>query len=157
MVRRILFLFILVSLLSPVRVFSFNISLSSKIPQWLKPYPFEYNPKNRPDPFKPVIKIKLLKAVKKIRKFLSPLQQYEPTQLNLVGITWDPNKKKTPLALVELPNGKGYILKEGMKVGPNNGVVVAILKDKVIILEDYINFFGKKERKQIILNLKPKK
>ncbi len=129
--------------------------VSYNVPSWVKPYPFNYNPINRPDPFKPVIKIKEFKPKKKVKR--SPLDEYEPTQLNLVGIMWDPYKMFPPLALVELPNGKGYVLKEGMSVGPNDAKVVAILKDRVIFVETIINFFGKKEKKQIILSLRTKK
>ncbi len=165
MIKRLSFGFIIMSIflsnLPSLFGFTFykkssEVYNSYNVPSWIKPYPFNYNPINRPDPFRPVIKIKEFKARKKKVK-RSPLDEYEPTQLNLVGIMWDPYKRLPPLALVELPNGKGYVLKEGMTVGPNEAKVVAILKDRVIFVENIINFFGKREKKQIILNLKTKK
>ncbi len=57
------------------------------------------------------------------------------------------------MALVELPNGKGYVLRIGTKVGCNDGRVIRIGNDFVIIQEKGINIFGKEVTKKIVLKI----
>ena len=131
------------------------ISKDEKIPSWIFPKPFKYKAKELPDPFIPFIKSKVPKTIVKTRKNIprTPLQKLDPTQLKLVGIVYSKNKDIPPMALVELPNKKGYVLKIGTLVGPNGGYVFSINENSVIIREQYVDLFGKKRYNEIVLKL----
>ncbi len=49
------------------------------------------------------------------------------------------------MALVELPDKKGYILKVGTYVGQNGAYVESILKNQVIIFEPITDIYGTKK------------
>jgi len=99
---------------------------------------YRYDPIGKPDPFEPF-------DFTRIGVFIptSPLQQFELSQLKLVGIIWGiPDAR----ALVEDPVGKGYIVQRGTKVGKNDGTVIRILADELVVLEKYEDFFTGKIR-----------
>lgn len=125
-------------------------------PAWLKPPHFQYTPKNKVDPFKPFFLVpnqENSQANDKSRGKAGPLQNIEPSQLNLVGILWKDKDPQKRIALVELPNGKGYVLNLGMPVGNRQGKVVKICKTKVIIQEKMITMLGNTQRHNVILKL----
>jgi Tfp pilus assembly protein PilP len=107
------------------------------------PAPAAQHPAGKPDPFHPFIETDLAlqkkleadlkkKAAMKGRP-ISPLQQSEIGQFRLVGIAGD-DKRRT--AVVE--DGavkKFYALSVGTVIGPNEGTVVEILPDRVIVEE----------------------
>ena len=97
---------------------------------------YAYDPAGRRDPFEPLLLIK--KPIVQSEP-LTPLQSYEIGQLRLIAVIIG---KGTPTAMVIAPDGKGYILKKGIKVGKNNGTVLAIHKDAVLVEEKYIDFSG---------------
>ncbi len=55
--------------------------------------------------------------------------------------------------MVELPNGKGYILQPGASIGRRQGKVTAITSTTVVIQETVVNAFGKKMKQDTILKL----
>ncbi|GAB6887471.1 hypothetical protein JCM13304A_09690 [Desulfothermus okinawensis JCM 13304] len=128
-----------------------------QIPDWIYPKPFKYDSKNLPDPFVPFIKAKKTGQSLKNKgvKNLGPLQKIDPTQLRLIGILYSKDKKIPPMALVELPDKKGYILKVGTYVGQNGAYVESILKNQVIIFEPITDIYGTKNKK-IVLKLHKK-
>jgi Tfp pilus assembly protein PilP len=109
--------------------------------------PTVYPPVGKPDPFHPFIETDLalqkkleadlkkketLTAAKKERP-ISPLQQAEIAQFRLVGIAGD-DRRRT--AVVEDGTVKKfYPLFVGTVIGPNEGRVVEILPDRVIVEE----------------------
>lgn len=109
--------------------------------------PYRYHPAGKPDPFYPFIETELaiqkkqeedLKkkaAMKSAAKggHISPLQQSEIGQFRLVGIAGD-DKRRT--AVVEDGAAKKfYPLFVGTFIGPNEGRVIEILPDRVIVEE----------------------
>ncbi len=48
--------------------------------------------------------------------------------------------------MVMAPDGKGYILKKGIRVGKNAGLVVGIRSDAVLVEEQFIDFSGEIKR-----------
>jgi len=161
MIRRLVFLLIIIFIVSFKQgqaSIQDNSTQKKEVPEWIYPAPFKYDAKNLPDPFIPFVKAKKTQQVlkKKCLKNLGPLQKIDPTQLKLIGIVYSKNKKIPPMALVELPNKKGYILKIGTYVGQNGGYVKNISKDKVSIVEPTFNIFGEKTYKKIILKLHKK-
>ncbi len=110
-----------------------------------------YDPKGRRDPFLPFIKPKLSKAEKEDNaKVLVGLQKYDVKQLKVVAIIWGIDN---PTAMVEDPERKGYVLKKGSLVGKRNGRVVAILKDRIVIRENYRDAFGERKSTEVFLEL----
>jgi len=102
------------------------------------------------DLFKPFIKLKKETPVSKTA--LLPIQRLQLSEISLKGIIWNP---KRPLALVEDPAGKGYIIKVGDPIGPS-GHVKEIRRDKVIIEEKYMDVFEGEKTRLVELAL-PKK
>jgi len=98
---------------------------------------FSYDPSARRDPFVPLIETK--KPVFASDEPLTPLQQVELSQMRLVGVI---TGKGEPMAMVSAPGGKSYILKKGVKVGRNNGVVIGVDAEGVSVREKYYDFVG---------------
>lgn len=109
-----------------------------------------YDSKGRIDPFVPLVKEEpvvvenkeLIEAKDAVRekRTKTPLEKIELDQLELKAIIIAPSGNK---ALVEEANGKGYIIRKGTYIGRNDGKVIEILKDKVIVEELTENIQGK--------------
>lgn len=114
-----------------------------------------YDPQGRIDPFIPLIKDEPVKVEKKAlvdakgdvreKRTKTPLEKIEFDQLKLRAIIIAPSGNK---ALVEESSGKGYIIRKGTYIGRNDGKVIKILKDKVVVEELTENFEGKMTTKE---------
>lgn len=113
---------------------------------------YSYNPMGERDPFKSFISKPTVAKSKRKSEHLTPLQGYNLSQLKLIGIIWR-DDKNIAAAMVEDPEGKGYTLKKGTLIGENNGRVINILKDRVIIEEVYGNNSGKIKTKTASIKL----
>lgn len=80
----------------------------------------------------------------------TPLQQYSIGQLRLLGIIWG---VATPVGLVATPNGDEYIVKTGTPVGTGDGKVVAVLPDRIVIVEKYYDYRGQLQTEKYELAL----
>ncbi len=108
-----------------------------------------YKPEGRIDPFEPLFKDEESEATpvssaipgKKVeqRPPTTPLERVALSQLKLKAILRTASGNK---ALVEEASGKGYIIKKGTYIGTQSGIVVSILKDRVIVEELTKNAFG---------------
>ncbi len=85
---------------------------------------------------------------------LSPLERYQLGQLKLVGIVWE---IKEPRAMVEVVEAdkivRGYTLKVGTRVGPNQGIVRVIRPDEVVIEESYVDYYGVRKKSECRMKL----
>ena len=99
------------------------------------PPKYRYDPTGR-DPFESLLEVK--KPVSSERA-LTPLQKFDIGQLRLIGVIIG---KGDPKAMVVAPDGKSYILKKGIKVGKNDGTVIGVTRDAVVVQERYIDFSG---------------
>ncbi|MCX7634212.1 MAG: pilus assembly protein PilP [Syntrophales bacterium] len=116
---------------------------------------FSYDPRGKPDPFKPFLEYdatlrKKLEEQRR-RQFTSPLQQYPVEQYQLVGIG---RSKERKVALVKDVAGKFYELHIGSKIGQQNGRVADIGDNRVTVEETAGLRKGKKAkpiRKYLIL------
>ena len=109
-----------------------------------------YDSTGKIDPFIPLVKEEpvvvekkdLVDAKSEVRekRTKTPLEKIELSQLQLKAIIMAPSGNK---ALVEEANGKGYIIRKGTYIGRNDGKVVQILKDKVVVEELTENHEGK--------------
>lgn len=97
---------------------------------------FEYRIEGRADPFMPFITERSTRnenpdEIIEEDKILTGMQLFEPSQLTLVALMATENDK---FAMVQDFTGKGYVIKEGTKIG-RRGVVAEIAPDRVIIEE----------------------
>jgi len=102
---------------------------TEKMPEYV------YNPAGKRDPFRTFIE-SVTEKKERAAAPVTPLQNYDLNTLRLVGIMMLPGKK---VAIIEDPSGKGYHVKVGTHIGLNDGVVVEILKDEVIVEEKYLD------------------
>jgi type IV pilus assembly protein PilP len=123
---------------------------AAKVPEKIEPEKkvepeFHYNPLGKADPFKPFIELTPVRE--RVRTTpLTPLQKYDISQLKLVAIITAPEGN---IALVEDSAGRGYFIKRGTEIGKNEGKVVKILKDRVIIEELFEDVFGKVKKNEV--------
>ncbi|MBU0682251.1 MAG: pilus assembly protein PilP [Proteobacteria bacterium] len=97
---------------------------------------FVYQREGRSDPFMPFIKDKVVKEADiEVDDYgvLTGMQKFEPGQLTVVAII---QKQQGPIAMVQDPTGKGYILTLGEKLG-RNGVVEEITSNMILIKQEY--------------------
>jgi len=117
---------------------------------------FQFNPKGRPDPFKPFVEAelarkKLAEAKEKRRQQalpLSPLQRLPVEQFRLVGIAGNDRARK---AIVQDPTGKYYPLVPGTLIGLNSARVVAVRETSVLLEEPAAGKKGKKKQLEMKL------
>jgi type IV pilus assembly protein PilP len=109
-----------------------------------------YDPSGRRDPFAPIVQ-ELQPG--KTDTTLPPLQRVTLTELNLIAIVWGAYGYT---AMVQTPEGHGYTVRRGPRIGQNNGVVSAITERGVIIQERFTDVYGKKQEREHIKLLHPK-
>ncbi len=113
-----------------------------------------YHPEGKIDPFEPLFKEEEPEkedevvedpepdqTVKKKRRIpRTPLEKMDLEQLKLVGVI---RAKSGNKALVEEASGKGYIITEGTYIGIHSGRVIDIMKDRIVVEEEYEDPYGK--------------
>lgn len=111
---------------------------------------FGYDPSGRRDPFAPVVQ-QLQPG--KMDANLPPLQRVSLTELNLIAIVWGAYGYT---AMVQTPEGYGYAVRRGTRLGQNNGVVSAITERGIIVQERFTDVYGKKQEREHVKLLHPK-
>lgn len=109
-----------------------------------------YDPSGRRDPFAPVVQ-ELQPG--KVDGNLPPLQRVTLTELNLVAIVWGAYGYT---AMVQTPEGHGYTIRRGTRIGQNYGVVSAITERGIIVEERFTDVYGKKQEREYVKLLHPK-
>ena len=132
-----------------------------EFPAWITSHFPPYDAKGKVDPFVSFIKVReyeLMEAAKKAKldkKAATPLETVDVRSLKLIGII---NKVDGPsLAMVELPDGKGYLIRPGMTIGLYDGVVTTIGNEMLVVEEDVIDVFGEAKKRIINLRLRQEK
>lgn len=111
---------------------------------------YQYDPINKPDPFRPYSP-----AAELIVGGGSdnPLLKFEVRYFKLVGIIKD---TESPLAIFEDPSGKSYTVHVSDAIGKNGGIVRSILEDAVVVTETRISWRTEgTETVEIIIRLRP--
>lgn len=108
---------------------------------------FVYDPTNKRDPFAP---FNFAPPVQLTGN--TPLERYPLEQLSYTAFAFGDE----PAAIVETPDAKGFRIKKGMKIGTNNGEVVEILADKILILETETGIDGTVKHRSVELNMRKK-
>lgn len=109
-----------------------------------------YDPSGRRDPFAPIIQ-ELQPG--KVDMTLPPLQRVTLTELNLIAIVWGAYGYT---AMVQTPEGHGYTVRRGTRIGQNSGVVSAITERGIIVQERFTDVYGKKQEREYVKLLHPK-
>lgn len=128
---------------------------SDKAPAKMKAPPV-YSGKGKIDPFEPLFretkvastKVKKPKRIKRVAR--TPLEKIALHQLKLVAIVL---AKSGNRAMVEEDSGKGYVIKKGTYIGTNEGEVIQIDKDKVVVAEKIEDVMGNLEIRNTELKL----
>ncbi|PLY03588.1 MAG: hypothetical protein C0623_00800 [Desulfuromonas sp.] len=97
-----------------------------------------YNPIGKRDPFENPLQV-IDEVAPGSGEPLTPLQKFDLGQLRLIGVIIG---KGEPRGMVIAPDGKSFILTVGTKVGKNDGTVVDITTDAIIVKEKYYDFTG---------------
>ena len=108
---------------------------------------WKYVPDGKPDPFKPFIDF-----YPKLPGPLPPawLTALSEIQSGLKAIVWGDLGNK---AMVEDATGKGYMIGEGARLGPNGGVVVRKISRDHIVVELQPQHASQGEKKEFVLRL----
>ena len=106
-----------------------------------------YDPRNKRDPFR---SIRYTNANKEEKDF-GPLGDFELGQLELSAVIWDAGN---PRALILDPGGRSYIVQEGSAIGKNNGQVIHIGDNLILVKETYENFAGEQTTKDVELRIR---
>jgi len=132
---------------------------SEAMPQWIKPPEFEYTSRGKPDPFQSFIRQtqpaqeSQEQEAEEPKRPLTPLERVQPSQLSLEGILVSEQSAGDAFALVRLPDGKGYVLKKGTRIGRRRGRVVQITPNQVVIREQVQTIYGEEEQNDVVLKL----
>lgn len=112
-------------------------------------YSYSYSPVGKRDPFRsPAPEMGVSGPVGACSE---PLCQWDLEQFTLVAVvTGDSN----PLAMVQDPQGRGYIVRRATRIGKQGGKVAQILRDQLIINEEYIAPDGKRVVNPVSLKIK---
>lgn len=109
-----------------------------------------YDPSGRRDPFAPIIQ-ELQPG--RVDTTFPPLQRVTLTELNLIAVVWGAYGYT---AMVQTPEGHGYTVRRGTRIGQNNGVVSAITERGIIVQERFTDVYGKKQEREYVKLLHPK-
>lgn len=135
-----------------------NNATQETLPDWIAPMYPEYSALGKPDPFVSFVKIReyelmeAAKRAKKDRNAATPLETVEVHSLKLIGII--ENKEGNSVAMVELPDGKGYLIRTGMIVGLYDGVVTSIGNGVLDVEENITDVFGESKQRVISLRMR---
>ena len=110
---------------------------------------YSYLAQGRRDPFKTLIS----GLKEKKSSGLTPLQQRSLAELKVIGIIWG---VQGYMGMIETPDGKGFLIKEGILVGPDGGFVRKITENSIIVEETYTDYYGRKRSKDTVLRLHAK-
>lgn len=112
---------------------------------------FHYDPQGKRDPF--LSYVRQLVSVED-DELTSPLQRFDLSQLLVTGIVWN---TKRPLALIQDPTGKGYIVARGAPIGKNRGRIVQIEDSRVVVKETYVDFEERATTKEVDMYIHERK
>ncbi len=118
---------------------------------------FTYDPAGKPDPFMPLVSEAAITSQKTDGQpapedaDLPPLQKYDLSELNLVAIII--REDNTSTAMVEDKAGYGYILKQGMLIGKNNGIIRQITPGAIVVEEKTVDASGSEKINTVTLSV----
>jgi len=112
---------------------------------------------DRKDPFKAFValQVQAAKPVASARSAdLLPIQSYDLSKFKVAGIIVGLNENR---ALVIDPTGRGYVVKQGMLIGDNDGRINKITPTTIEVIENYRDDNGHISKRTVRLTLPQKK
>jgi type IV pilus assembly protein PilP len=107
---------------------------------------YTYNPNGRRDPFEPY-----RHDLADEGQIQTPLMAYELQQLSVVAVVWHAMKRR---ALIADPRGETHVVREGSPIGKNDGLVIHIGDNIVLVKETYVDFAGEMTTKDVELRIR---
>ena len=111
---------------------------------------YAYDATNKRDPFRSFV---LDEAARRENHERGPLEQFDLSQLTLVAVVWGTER---PRALVTDPSGRGYVVQEGTPIGKNEGQVIRITDNTLLVRETYVDYLGEATSKEIEMRVRSK-
>jgi Tfp pilus assembly protein PilP len=124
-----------------------NLSKNNEQSKAVEDEGFIYNPIGKTDPFKSFISTREEKEANDKKKPKTYLETLELSQLDIVVIVVSPSGR---WAMVKDSKDVGHVIKEGTLIGTNGGFVYKINEGEVIIREEYKDFKGQTQNREII-------
>lgn len=112
---------------------------------------------DRKDPFKSFVALQVQAAkpaASTRKKDRLPIQSYDLSKFKVAGIIVGLNENR---ALVIDPVGKGYVVKQGMLIGDNDGRISKITATTLVVIENYRDDNGHISKRTVKLTLPQKK
>ena len=109
---------------------------------------FAYDPIGKRDPFRSFV-LDRLKELEQATK--GPLEQFDLNQLTVLGVVWETERRR---ALVADPSGQAYVVSEGDPIGTNEGMVVRIDDNLMLVRETYVDHMGEQTEKQVEMRVR---
>jgi len=111
---------------------------------------FSYEPEGRRDPFRSYEWEHMQRELSS-SQLSGPLEQYDLAQLELVGVVWDIGRAR---ALVQDPSGMSYVVAAGARMGKNEGLVMRIDDNLVVVRERYVDLYGNESTKDVEMRIR---
>lgn len=80
-----------------------------------------------------------------------PLEKFDLSQLEVVAVVWRTGNAR---ALVQDPSGESHIVGEGTTIGKNQGHVVSIDDNTVVVKETYVDYLGEETTKDVEMRMR---
>jgi type IV pilus assembly protein PilP len=128
-------------------------------PDWIRSRFAPYEAAGRPDPFMSFIQIRAveqarsLAAPEKKREPSSPLETVDLRTLKLVGVMQV--KGGATIGVVQMPDGKSFIVRPGMGIGLYGGVIKGFEKGTMVVEEKTYDILGEEQLQIVTLSLRP--
>ena len=111
---------------------------------------YVYDPTGKRDPFRSFI----LTVEAERKDARGPLEQFDLAQLKLVAVIWGSER---PRAVVSDPSGRGYIVREGTYMGKNEGRIIGIADNALVVRETYVDYFDETTTKDVTMRVRAEK
>lgn len=111
---------------------------------------YSYDPTGKTDPFKSFIAEQESVEEKRVRKPRTYLETLDLSQLELIAIISGP---KGNWAMVRDSKGVGHVIQKGTLIGTNSGAVYAVTEKEIIVREEYKDFRGNVQHRDIAKKL----
>jgi Tfp pilus assembly protein PilP len=109
-----------------------------------------YVAKGKRDPFRS-FEWEQLKLAMMDDETRGPLEQFDIGQLAVVGVIWSEHNAR---ALVQDPSGMSYIVAEGARIGKNDGRIIRIDDNLVVVKEKYVDSLGEETTNDIEMRIR---
>lgn len=103
-------------------------------------YAYAYNPVGKRDPFRSPLDELTAQNPNQAVACNEPLCQWDLDQLKLVAVV---TGEANPVAMVQDPQGVGYLIHRSTRLGKLGGKVTQILRDSVVVTEFFVTPDGK--------------